>query len=395
MPTSLLWQNIRVERLSLQLGRLRESLPESRGGSLESARVQTLRGYACLLLVAFHTIGSTAASGLHVTDGSAYRAFTNLFVHVRMPLFTFLSGLVYAYRPLGAGRALEFSAKKLRRLGIPLIVASTLLYGLHLAMHHPVPPLPQMWTIYAFPFYHLWFVQALLLVFMLLVLLESIGALATLPRFLMTLGISLAVYAAAPFGTYNVLGLHNATYLLPFFLWGLGAHRFRDLLHQKRALIATVLCFVVSQGFHAYIVLTRSLAPIDPVEHRSGLNLLIGMSASLAALQLLPRWRLMEKIGGSSYAIYLYHPLFVAAVLFVAGTRVSLPTGVLFVVAAAGGIGGPMLMERTAQELPGGRLLLEGQAAPSGISLEGMQAFGKRIAARVRQALPWPLPEEG
>jgi peptidoglycan/LPS O-acetylase OafA/YrhL len=276
-----------------------------------------------------------------------------------------------------------------------LIVASTLLYCLHLAMHHPVPPLAEMWTIYAFPFYHLWFVQALLLVFGVLVLLESFGALATFPRFLVVLGFSLALYGGAPFGSHNVFGVHNATYLLPFFLWGLAAQRFRDLLHGKRALIATVLCFVVSQGFQAYIVLTRSLAPIDPVEHRSALNLLIGMSASLAALQLVPRLRLMEMIGGSSYAIYLYHPLFVAAVLFAAGTRVFLPTSLLLVVAGAGGIVGPMLVERTAREIPGGRLLLEGQAAPAGITLEGMQSIGKRIAARIRQALPWPLPEEG
>src|SRR6185437_1975062 len=70
---------------------------------VESGRVQTMRGLACLLLVAFHAIGSTGASGLHVADDSAYRLFTNLFVHVRMPVFTFLSGLVYAWRPLRAG----------------------------------------------------------------------------------------------------------------------------------------------------------------------------------------------------------------------------------------------------------------------------------------------------
>src|SRR3954467_4199218 len=122
----------------------------SRIDPLESARVQTLRGVACLLLVAFHAIGSSSASGLHVPDSSVYREFTNLFVHIRMPLFTFLSGLVYAYRPVRAGYELDFSAKKLRRLGVPLIVASTTLYYLHLTMGHMVPPLSQLWTILAF-----------------------------------------------------------------------------------------------------------------------------------------------------------------------------------------------------------------------------------------------------
>ena len=118
---------------------------------LESARVQTLRGIACLLLVAFHAIGSSSASGLHAPDSSAYRHFTNLFVHIRMPLFTFLSGLVYAYRPLRPEQALEFSGKKLRRLGVPLIVATTVLYTLHLVTDHRVPPASQVWTIYIYP----------------------------------------------------------------------------------------------------------------------------------------------------------------------------------------------------------------------------------------------------
>ncbi|MEO7137300.1 MAG: acyltransferase [Gemmatimonadales bacterium] len=353
--------------------------------------MQTLRGIACLLLVAFHTVGSTANSGLHVPDHSSYRLFTNLFVHVRMPLFTFLSGLVYAYRPLRAGHALDFSGKKLRRLGLPLIIASTLLYCLNYTMHHPVAPLSQMWTIYVFPYKHLWFVQALLLVFAALVVLESLGALSTFTRFMLVFALSLGLYSYGPFEGQNIPGLHNATYLLPFFLGGLGAHRYRELLHQRRVLIVTVLCFVVTQGFHTYMVLTRDLAPINPVENRSGLNLLIGLSASLCALQLLPRVRLMERIGGSSYAIYLYHPLFIAAVLFVAGSQVGTSTSLLFVLAGVAGIIGPMLMERGARQIPGGQLLLEGRVAPSVIRTEQVQSIGGRVPAdRFDEAKAWP-----
>ncbi|HEY6073586.1 MAG TPA: acyltransferase, partial [Anaerolineales bacterium] len=306
MSNSITWRDVRIEHRSIPQGSPREPLLDVRRDSLESARVQTLRGIACLLLVAFHTVGSTAASGLRVPDDSPYREFTNLFVHVRMPLFTFLSGLVYAYRPLRAGHALQFSGKKLRRLGVPFIVASTLLYFLNLAIHNGVPPLLQMWTIYVFPFKHLWFVQALLVVFAALVVLESLGALSTFTRFMLVFALSLGLYSYGSFESPNIVGLNSATYLLPFFLGGLGAHRYRDLLHQRRVLIATVLCFVATESFHTYIVLTRVLPPIVPVENRSGMHLLIGLSGSLCALQLLPRMRIMERIGGSSYAIYLY-----------------------------------------------------------------------------------------
>jgi peptidoglycan/LPS O-acetylase OafA/YrhL len=182
-----------------------------------------------------------------------------------------------------------------------------------------------------------------------------------------------------------VFGLHNATYMLPFFLAGLGAHRYRRLVQLRRVLIATAACFAVTQGFHAYVVLTHPLAPIDPLLDRSGLHLLIGISASLCALQRLPRVPVMETIGGSSYAIYLYHPLFVAAILLVAGSRLSIPTGLLFLVAAAAGIAGPMVMERVARLVPGGQLMLEGRVAPRpvGRADEALPMRGQVVVERV------------
>ncbi|MGH7511432.1 MAG: acyltransferase family protein [Gemmatimonadales bacterium] len=375
------WQRLSMDRIGWRRGPSPQSRVDGRVDSLESARVQTMRGLACLLLVAFHAIGSTAASGLHVADDSAYRLFTNLFVHMRMPAFTFLSGLVYAWRPLRAGDERWFMGKKLRRLGVPLIVASTVLYVLHTVMHHPVPPLSDLWTIYVFPYWHLWFVQALLLVFTVLIALEWLGALATFPRFLAVFAAAVALYAAAPFEARNILGVHNATYLFPFFLCGLGAHRFRGQLRSRRAVLATLLCLAVAQGLHTYLVLTSSPAPIDPLAHRSALHLLIGMSASLCALEMLPRVSVLERIGASSYPIYLYHPLFVAAVLVLAVAHPAAPASLLFLAAGAAGVAGPMLMERVARHLPAGPFLLAGQRPATVIRLDEARAGGIRIPA--------------
>jgi len=354
----------------------------SRIDPLESARVQTLRGIACLLLVAFHAIGSSSASGLHAPDSSVYRHFTNLFVHIRMPLFTFLSGLVYAYRPLQPEQALEFSGKKLRRLGVPLIVATTVLYTLHLVTDHRVPPASQVWTIYIYPYWHLWFVQALLLVFVAVITFEMLGALSTFRQFLYVFALSLVLYSGGLFEGHEAFGLNNSTYLLPFFLAGLAAHRYRSVLQTRQALILTLGCLIAAQGWHSYFVLTRTLAPIDPVAHRSILNLMIGMSASLSALQLLPRMRLMEQIGGSSYTIYLYHPVFVAAALTGIGNRFPLPTGLLFAIAGTVGIVGPMLLERGAARVPAGRLLLEGSTA----GLAQQRTRGPAVQGEMRPA---------
>jgi peptidoglycan/LPS O-acetylase OafA/YrhL len=321
-----------------------------------------MRGVACLLLVAFHTIGSTAASGLHVADDSGYRWFTNLFVHIRMPLFTFLSGLVYAYRPLRRGRGdwLPFAQKKARRLGVPLLVSTTVLYALRLATHQHVPPLPRMWSIYVFPFWHLWFVQALLIVFAVLIVLESLEGLATFGRHLVVVAASVALFFEAPFDG-NMLGLQNATYLLPFFLCGLGAHRYRGSLRSRGAFVAGATCFTAAQSFYTYLLLTRVQAPIDPVANRSALNLVIGMSAGLCALQVLPTMRAMEEIGAASYPIYLYHPVFVAAAVAACSAWLPLSTGVLLVTAGVAGIAGPMALQRAARRIRWGGLLLEGK----------------------------------
>jgi peptidoglycan/LPS O-acetylase OafA/YrhL len=381
MANALGWRSIPIEPLGHPPGSSRTSSLDVPIDPLESGRVQVSRGIACLLLVAFHTIGASSASGLHVPDDSPWREFTNLVVHVRMPLFTFLSGFVYALRPVRPGQAWAFAGKKLRRLGVPLIVASTLLYGLHAAMHHQVAPLAQVWTIYVFPYWHLWFVQALMVVFAAVIVLEAAGAMAAFSRFMIVFTFALALYFVGPFQTWNVFGLHNASYLLPFFLCGLGAHRYRELLQSKLALVATVLCFIVAQGFHTYVVLTRTLAPIEPVDTRSGLNLAIGVSAGLCALQLLPRMRVMERIGGSSYVIYLYHPLFVAAVLFVAGTHGATARWLTFVGAGMAGVTGPMVVERLARRVPRAQLLLEGRVTPVHGAAERLRVVRDPVSA--------------
>src|SRR5678815_1036900 len=73
--------------------RRRPSVPST---AAASRHIQSLRGLACLLLVALHVIGGEATIGMQVDDDSVYRLFGKLMFHIRMPLFAFLSGYVYA-----------------------------------------------------------------------------------------------------------------------------------------------------------------------------------------------------------------------------------------------------------------------------------------------------------
>jgi uncharacterized membrane protein len=57
--------------------------------------VETLRGIACILLVSYHVIGDTSSNGLRLPDGDLFSFVNRMFIDVRMPLFSFISGFVF------------------------------------------------------------------------------------------------------------------------------------------------------------------------------------------------------------------------------------------------------------------------------------------------------------
>ena len=72
-----------------------------RATATSTLHLDTIRGLACLLLVTYHVVGPDRFTGMRVADGSFYRTvLADGPLLVRMPLFTFLSGFVYAYRPV-------------------------------------------------------------------------------------------------------------------------------------------------------------------------------------------------------------------------------------------------------------------------------------------------------
>ncbi len=90
--------------------------------------IEALRGLACVLLVMAHVIGENAAGGLRVPDDSIFRWYVDSFAYIRMPLFTFISGYVYAMRPLTAIENWPaFLKGKTRRLLLPMFVVGTFL----------------------------------------------------------------------------------------------------------------------------------------------------------------------------------------------------------------------------------------------------------------------------
>ncbi len=329
--------------------------------SNESLRVETLRGLACLLLVAFHVIGSHATSGLKVDADSIYRQFANLFMHLRMPLFTFLSGFVYAYRPVTLAYAGAFAGRKLSRLLLPLLCVSTLYFLLTLVVpdSNGSQPLQQIWRIYLFPYAHFWFLQAIILVFAVVIALEALQLLSNIRRYTVVLAIAMALhlYARQQNASTALFSAVHATYLAPFFLLGLGANRFRAVLLQPACIWISFACFLGAMTIHSITIAAHG----EIAEQGTLLGLVIGVSGTLTLIHLFPHCRPLELLGTYSFTIYLFHPFFVAASRSILKLAQVTSTELGFVLGLAAGVLGPPVLDRALRGMPLPRRLLLGQ----------------------------------
>ena len=243
--------------------------------------LDTLRGVACVLLVFYHAVGLDPASGLRLPWDSRYHAFNEQLAYVRMPLFTFLSGVVYALRPVSRGAAAHFAEGKLKRLLLPFIfvslifaIAQKIVPGTNSDLSWAQIPLVLIW-----PYGHLWFIAGLLLVFSLVGALDYWQALDK-PLHMLTLFALACILFEWYDGTVGVLSWNRALFLLPFFVAGVASKRFGWKWGILYALLA-----VVSPGW----------------------ELSLGVGFGVALLVLMPAIPLMGRLGIFSYSIYLFH----------------------------------------------------------------------------------------
>ncbi len=154
--------------------------------------IETLRGLAIILMVTGHVIGHAPDAGMQVDDDSFYRYFYYTLMFLRMPLFTVISGYVYALRPVVCTKELTFLSGKARRVLLPMIFVATLYY----LLQHFVPgtnaetKLSEIWKIYFFSFSHFWFLQALFLVFIAITVIERFKLLHSFLNWLLLLVLS-------------------------------------------------------------------------------------------------------------------------------------------------------------------------------------------------------------
>lgn len=319
-------------------------------------RVQVTRGIACVLLVLFHVVGGNPDDGLRIADGTITRQILDVLIYIRMPLFAFISGYVYALKPLDPAAPRPFLQGKLRRLALPLLSVTTLFYLVALARAPMLPGAATAGLLHAYFFSYeiYWFLQAMLLIFLILPLLE---------RYLLghwqgtVIAILIAFALTVPAEPLDFLSINGAMFLGPFFLIGIAARRFFGAFTPKQT---TLLALVLLAALALHIHNVATMPPHMGARRGTLLSLVIGGLAPLLLVANAPRIGLLAKIGHASFAIFLFH------IFFVVGTRLLLNRFGIDDLAAhliAGlfaAIAGPMLLQSALLRWKLGRRLFLG-----------------------------------
>jgi fucose 4-O-acetylase-like acetyltransferase len=334
-------------------------------------RIDSLRGLACLLLVLYHVVGSNTGSGLRFDRSHGLVLFNEVLSYLRMPLFSVLSGYVYSRRPFRADAG-AFIAGKARRLLIPMLVVGTAFALLQAAVPGSNSQVTDWRMLHIVPVAHYWFLESLFLIFMAILALEYINALATATRFAAVLVAASALFVIDPLPVF--FGLSGAVYLFPFVLFGLWCGRFAAHAKADQQTQLKLAWLSLSVAILHAVMVGQAL----PNNH-SLTALVIGIAGCLVLLRSRIEWTWLARVGRYSFAIFLFHAVTSAASrigltkLGLTSIYVTVPVGLL------AGIALPMLAALWLKNVPWWTQWVLGESAPQ----RARASSGRAVTATV------------
>ncbi len=303
-------------------------------GARRDASIQSLRGLAVVLLVAGHVYGLGPAVGMQVSGDTVGRYLTESLEYLRMPLFTVISGYVYAFRPVRTNGVGRFLSAKSRRLLLPLLPLTAIVGGLQILAGSATNTSPSASFVlrgYVFGYSHLWFLQAIFLVLAVVALLDARGLLDTMRGWLTTCALGVVGYVAiAVPHAYDVFSIGGALRLFPFFLLGYGLVRHREALASRPVMIGLLVVFVVGYGAQQALMLggvptglQATGADVDP----AGAPLrALAVVVGIAGIACLFRIRHRVTVPGLAWVGEYAFPIYLLHTIAAAGSRLVLDT---------------------------------------------------------------------
>ena len=265
--------------------------------------IETLRAIAIILVLGIHISADPPIS----VATNVYAYLSLAFQNIRMPLFTFISGYLYAQRRVKHNYLLKFFEGKARRLLVPLIFVSLCEFAsksILPGVNNPTD-LQDIWKVVIYPYEHYWFVQVILVIFLIVGLMDAVGAITSYRKWLALLLFSLFIYLIYPQLSFSIsfFSIGRVTYLLPFFLLGYGLVIYPKILCSKKIIASSI--FIVCLGYiiQNYLWFSEEMSPFA---QRSVLGLLMSMTGPILLFYYRrPVWGL-SFIGSYAFTIYLY-----------------------------------------------------------------------------------------
>lgn len=324
--------------------------------------IETLRGVAVVLMVAGHVVGSQPDFAMQVPDNSPWRLIFWGFQDIRMPLFTVLSGWLYASRPItSAGQMPELFKAKARRLLIPLVVIGTLLFWTKLVTPgtNSKPELEHWWRPYVLGLDHLWFLQAIFLIFMVVGFIDAFGVLSSRRGWASVTIVTAVLFVITP-DHWGVFGMTGATRLLPFFLFGYGLKRYQFGKATPSWGLAAGGILLVS-----YVPRIMDVYSVIDLPREADRSLAVIVGTASICLFFWYRKTLANNylawIGQFAFGIYLLH-YFATSAARIGLRLLDLDANyAVFVGGMVAGVGLPILFQIATRGMPTVRLLILGE----------------------------------
>ena len=322
--------------------------------STRQTEIDTLRAVACIALVSFHVVGYTPQSGMELPAAHPLHLLQAGLTPLRMPLFIFLSGVVFASAGVDRFEAVPHRLlSKARRLLLPLASVASLFWLAMTGMGRDAGTFGAfLWQ----PFAHFWYLQASFTIMgMALVLLALCGGRVG-PAALALALIGLAGRALLPEGLGNPFAIRQALTFAPVFAAGLvWRAAVMPGLSGRPGERAAGVAMTAAAVLIGYAVALGGLSL-----GRTGLQL-VGLLGCAGLMLAAPRHSGLARLGRSSYAVYLFHVFFTAGVLAVLD-RVwpGGPVGAIYATALVAGLAGPILLERGLLAVPALKVLCLG-----------------------------------
>lgn len=314
--------------------------------------VETLRGLAIVLVVMGHVVLEMGSRG-HVAAGHMLAYLTESMSYLRMPLFTVISGYVYAMRPVRAGGEKRFVLGKLRRVMLPFLTVGVLevIYRDYRHDGHAFNAVGQaIFDVFLLDGSHLWYLKALFLIFLLTVVLDAAGAIDKVAPWLVVLGLT-AVCSIAMAGDERYMSrfmaVGNGLYIMPYFFFGLGIRRFTEVFARRDVLLVGATVFIVGTALHQFWLMPIQVTmPGTLGASAQGnamyLEKIVITAVGLSGTMLLFRFRRnvpgLSTLGSHAYVIYLLHGVCYYSVYAVAKRKLAIDDeyALFFLMMAAG-----------------------------------------------------------